>query len=156
MNYAKFSYFQLRWCPFLAQNILFFEDLHELEQVKKKCENAPNLFGPPHPSVKFHTFFFLFWLRTSLTRNSSCNSSNYQQCCQSNQNCFWWCWWTTNCVQKRSKRKAHQIWILNIKIKIRVQFAKFETKKNDSFLLNLYIINSSFWSNYILIFVNFF
>ena len=34
----------MRWYPSLPQNILFFADLHELEQVKKMC-------------VKFHTFF---------------------------------------------------------------------------------------------------
>ena len=65
MKYPKFSYIQGRWCPHPPQNIPFFAYLHELEKVKKKCENDPNLSrSPPHPKCEISPFFF--WLRRSL------------------------------------------------------------------------------------------
>ena len=59
MKYPKFLHSR-EVVPPPPQNIPFFAYLHELEKVKKKCENDPNLSrSPPHPKCEISPFFFL-------------------------------------------------------------------------------------------------
>ena len=56
------SYFYVKWYPLPPKNMLFFADLHELEQVKKMWK-WPKFVQIPPPQVCFTLFF---WLRRSL------------------------------------------------------------------------------------------
>ena len=59
LKYPKFSYFQVRWYLLLPQNILFFADLHELEQVKKIVKMTKN-FSIPYPPLQCEISPILF------------------------------------------------------------------------------------------------
>ena len=61
--------FQVRGYPPPHTKKIFFADLHDLGHERKKIKKSVKMtqFCPdPPPSVKFHTFFFFFRVRTSL------------------------------------------------------------------------------------------